>query len=445
MGHLFSVSSRGLVVLSVYISFLYTDIFIAIFSLFILAPLFLDGARKYFGVYFLFLMFSLLGGLFGSEFLLISYLFSIITFVAIFFWFLSGSHRISLELVHSFMYAHVAASFLQLPLQFLQLFMAYGLDWGVLFSNSSAGDIAVGTLGHSGVLAYKAIISVFFLMLLKGSIRKSRFIFLLSSLLLSFFIVGSNHTLIALGLVFLLEAVYGVFVVFFARLSNLKFSVSSVLVGVAGFMLLLILTLSASSQVEYIYNSVRALLDSDFMVGKVVAYLNTYKLFAENIGLLVVGVGVGEYASRASFMLSGSYLRSGELPFIGAVYSQEFLVGLSSLWTDSIKSNPAISGTMFQPFSSHLTLIAELGMILYVLFSVYLFRIIFVIKKDVYARGLFLFFYILMFFENIFEFVRVSIPVIFVLGFYYRQMVRLQYSKLKISFFHKDVPLREYV
>jgi hypothetical protein len=119
---------------------------------------------------------SLISLLFGYSFSLVSFLLAGLTFSSLLYVFVAHDFA-----THSFintifdlkhvlqkvMLLHICLSAVQLPIQIVQLIANWGLSLSVFSLNISAGDVAYGTLGHSGVLAYKATFSLFFLALLR--------------------------------------------------------------------------------------------------------------------------------------------------------------------------------------------------------------------------------------------------------------------------------------
>lgn len=75
-----------------------------------------------------------------------------------------------------------------------------------------------------------------------------------------------------------------------------------------------------------------------------------------------IGLGPGQYSSRASLMLSGEYLRDNPLRFLGRHVSPETDRYILELWRQFLAFRPNGGSTYF-PFYSWLSVYGELGMI----------------------------------------------------------------------------------
>ena len=98
---------------------------------------------------------------------------------------------------------------------------------------------------------------------------------------------------------------------------------------------------------------------------KLVAWLNYFRMISENLHLLITGVGGGGFNSRASFMLNGDYSSVG---FIPVSISQWHSTYIMPLWSKEILSQAYQDGSMNQPFSNFLSILAEYGIIGFTVF-----------------------------------------------------------------------------
>lgn len=95
--------------------------------------------------------------------------------------------------------------------------------------------------------------------------------------------------------------------------------------------------------------------------GKARATYYTLYLVPKKVGLQpLIGLGPGQYSSRASLIRSGEYLRGG-IPFEAAATSlaEQYII---TLWVNQFKNNPGSGGgSSFFPYYSWLSLYSETG------------------------------------------------------------------------------------
>lgn len=155
---------------------------------------------------------------------------------------------------------------------------------------------------------------------------------------------------------------------------------------------------------------------SSLIPRKLVAWLNYFRMISENIYLLFTGVGGGGFNSRASFMLNGDYTSVSFIPVSISQWHQAYIM---PLWSKEILSHAYQDGSMNQPFSNFLSILAEYGIFGFTLCIWCLLKIrSFLIKKiptthtkEINALN-FIFIFILTegFLDNIFEYAEIILP-----------------------------------
>lgn len=330
----------------------------------------------------------------------------------IFFADLISSNR---QLLVSALKLHIFLSVLQFPLQVYQFTDAYGIGIDILLTYASAGDIGVGTIGHSSVIAYKQILSLFFLLYLKDEYSKSRFSFYLLILLASLLFVGTNHAYALLSLAGVAT------LVIHARKLGRKMRVSIVLPALATVVVVSVYFVNFESQTSYIQARIKNI-QLDFLnVGKVRAWTNTFEAIENNPSALIIGLGPGNYSSRAAFILSGEYLRGGIHPIIGQHTTDNFDSYMYPLWNIESRNTFHLKGTIHQPFSSFLTLLAEGGVVVFLIVSAILVRFSMRIAHcGIVPTGLLCFTLFLGMIENIIEYPRIISPTLLFLTFCFK-------------------------
>lgn len=207
--------------------------------------------------------------------------------------------------------------------------------------------------------------------------------------------------------------------------SKLKFTVT-----VFGLTLLLICGLYLINKSAFMYNintltifgdSIASIISGDntqssLIPRKLVAWLNYFHMISENLSILITGVGGGNYNSRAAFMLNGDYT---SVSFIPVSISQWHQMYIMPLWSKEILSEAYQDGSMNQPFSNFLSILAEYGIFGFTLFILGLMKIrTFLIKripkshtKEINAFN-FIFIFMLAegMLDNMFEYAEIIFP-----------------------------------
>lgn len=149
---------------------------------------------------------------------------------------------------------------------------------------------------------------------------------------------------------------------------------------------------------------------------KLVAWLNYLNMISDNFSMLFTGTGGGGFNSRASFMLNGDY---SSVSFIPVSISEWHRIHIMPLWSKFILSQAYQDGSMNQPFSNFLSILAEYGIFCFVLVIGSFMKIRnFLLEKipssqtkEINALN-FIFIFILAegFLDNIFEYAEIIFP-----------------------------------
>ena len=417
--NIFTLNTYTLLKILIVLSFSSGNSLISIGSLLVVLLHVGRGSDKYLYVYLLLLVLSILSGVSQGNFYVRGYLLSFITLSPLAFYFIArrllNLDRFAESNIEKVLLLHVYLSIMQLPIQIFQLLLANNLNFSAFLSNASAGDVAYGSIGHSGVLAYKAALSLFITHSLYsfGKISLLYRNLFTAVLFLSILIVGSNHTVII-----------GCFSLLIAFIFYSKFNAHKIFVVLK----LSLLLISISLLFIYIFESQFNLIKSNILIAvdgagelpKVKIYSDIWNLFVAEPIYYFLGLGIGSYSSRASFILSGTYLWEGINPLIGFQMSPYFESNLLPLWNLDVRSITYLSGTMFQPFSFYATMLSEYGVIVFSLIILLLSRIIFSKGSiDVFSRAAFIFFLTMLFIDNFMEYLNVVIPYIIYLSYAY--------------------------
>lgn len=305
---------------------------------------------------------------------------------------------------------YVLLSLLQIPIQIFQFMRVYGLDLAQFITNSSAGDEALGTIGNSALLADKQLLALFMLWYFRKEYSRSWWFFMFIALSLSFLVIGANHTILALLFAALVFVTTTLFQFQSIKLLTQKVGVVALLfVSIYG-----VLRFLLESQYQYISDTLGHVANSLEYAGKIRAYLGAYEVFTRHTGLLITGLGLGTFASRAAFMLSGEYLWQGKLALFGVERSVFFEQQMFPLWNRQITDIQYLAGTVNQPFSTYLAVLSECGIIVFAVFLIYCGRVLWYFHRhDAFMYFLVLFLMTMLFIDNFLEFPRFIAPFLF--------------------------------
>jgi hypothetical protein len=174
---------------------------------------------------------------------------------------------------------------------------------------------------------------------------------------------------------------------------------------------------------------------------KTVVTLNSFsKLPLEYPWVSVIGLGPGQYSSRAGLIGTGKYFgrfnNPNKVPFIHNSYSHAFQQYLYPQWEKvALNSKKYGNSTMSRPFYSILSVAIEFGYLIFAIITILVFGFIIKIKK-LYLKSLsttkrlkpfyalscaiaVLFFFLISFFENYMELTQAIFPGLLILKFFY--------------------------
>ena len=166
-----------------------------------------------------------------------------------------------------------------------------------------------------------------------------------------------------------------------------------------------------TSQYEHVFIALDKAIENVSSIGKVKAYETITDIYLDDPKYLFCGLGSGYYSSRVSFVLSGEYLWQGEHALFGLQNNKRFDKYLRPLWNDDNRFDKYINGTIFQPFSSILTILSEYGLIVLFAFILMVVKIYMRINTDVGKTFIICMVGMLMI-DNFIEYPRISTPAI---------------------------------
>jgi len=306
-----------------------------------------------------------------------------------------------LEALKTFSKLYVLLSVLQIPIGIVQIIVVYGLDFSQFITNSSVGDEALGTIGNSALLADKHLLALFLLWYFKKEYTPVKFWLYFVALSASFLMIGANHTILALvaaSFVFVLLTAFQS-----SSLKELSRKVGGLALMCAG--IFAALSILFQSQMKYIVDTLGHVADSLEYAGKYRAYQGAWDVFTHHTAFLFTGLGLGTFASRSAFMLSGEYLWQGKLALFGVDTTPYFDRYMFPLWNRQLTDIQYLAGTVNQPFSTYLAVLSECGLVVFVLLLCFQVKVL----AHFYQRDSLMFFFclflcIMLFIDNFLEF-----------------------------------------
>lgn len=235
--------------------------------------------------------------------------------------------------------------------------------------SAGAGDSFVGTTFDEGIgnqVAVKiSIVAIlfFFYWMDRKTIKNTALLIFLG---IGWLLPSAIYTLIAGLLALLYEYVIKKLILAFRKL---KLSTSVFLFIVVGSILVISFAVMQPDNISYVNTLVTRAYNTatgnytDSKLGKIVYYKDTFtKLFSENPAAIGLGVGPGNYSSRSAWMVSGAYLNN-QPSYIPVTPSHAAERYIFPIWrkeniTDTFADASSIS---YQPFSSWISVLAELG------------------------------------------------------------------------------------
>lgn len=376
--------------------------------LFLLGFLFRDAGIKYIIFYCCLLSLTAVSMMLQENYFFKGPLISFIFSLPLLLCFINTKDKSTAEYFSLFLKVHIYISLIQIPLQLLQFINVYGFHFTLIMSNSSAGDVAFGSLYNSFVLADKQLLSIFFLISIKNEFSGLKYRLILMLLFISFLFIGTNTT----KLVLLLAVIFYYIIISNFNLYNLKHFFSRVSLVI---MLILVFFLADkfifTSQLQHITIGITKAIENFTSIGRIRAFGTITEIYSDNPKYLICGLGSGYYSSRVSFILSGEYLWQGEHELLGIQNNKRFDKYLRPLWNDNIRFNTNLNGTIFQPFSSIITIFSEYGLIALLAFILIMVNLYVRTKMDL-GKIFIIFSFGMLFLDNFIEYPRISTPAL---------------------------------
>jgi hypothetical protein len=243
--------------------------------------------------------------------------------------------------------------YIQAALEFKQL--------NIFVGNSGAGDSLTGSLlGRTGAPITVSLcfcILILFSEFIKNK-KKDILIFMLLSAILAY-LPGNMSSIFCLFATFICY----LFLSFFSQIIIGKIKRGTLIIGVMGITVFSLGWFIESENILYGIDVFGKLFRVDPPI-KVKAVFSTIEMLQENKEAPIVGVGLGNFASRAAYMVSGEYLFHQPI-FIPATPSEYTSHYLLSIWNRST-SNKIIGGSIGdsminEPFNQYLAFLGEGG------------------------------------------------------------------------------------
>lgn len=268
----------------------------------------------------------------------------------------------------------IGLSLVQVILGYVQ--MLYGTSFQSLipfFAGQDAGDYFVGTTFNPGIGSLVAIkMSLTTLLFVPFWFRRNGWknTLILFLLFIGWVLASALYTLL-LGMFVLL--LFFIFKRTNWNLRSLKINKSILYVALLGVLVITIFVFTQENNIRYVMTSLKygyATLIGEEVPGKVSTrkifyYKNTLiKLPKDHPDMLLVGMGPGNYSSRSAWLVSGEYLERQPF-YIPVTPSKTAIEYTISIWSKNlIGSNFKGAGSItHQPFSTWLSVFAELGIL----------------------------------------------------------------------------------
>ncbi|RME61290.1 hypothetical protein D6779_00350 [Candidatus Parcubacteria bacterium] len=289
--------------------------------------------------------------------------------------------------------------------------------------SSAAGDHVIGTLGDNSHLFAMKMLSLAIISIFTWEFRKQKRYLVCAIMFISAWILASAlHTVLVLifaGAIYFLIGEYS----FLKKIKVLIFS----------FLLLLgiIIMLYFVQERNIYYMLAKFSFENPAKIGQLFGKIEFMKRtlidlpLQEGVDAALVGVGPGTYSSRASWILSGEYLRNQS--YVPIIPTYVWAKYLRDIWShDLLESTRWSHGVANQPFSTWFTILGEFGYIglLFVLFA--LIRLIIYFKRpsisslNVSIANMSVFIILFLtasfFFDNWLEYPRLMLPIVCLLA-----------------------------
>lgn len=161
---------------------------------------------------------------------------------------------------------------------------------------------------------------------------------------------------------------------------------------------------------------------------RLVLFFNYLDLASNDILYVLFGSGPGTFNSRVSFLLNGDYSSFEFLPVSIHPDARDFVF---PLWNSELLARGYQDGSMNQPFSSFISVIAEYGVFVFVFSSFYIFNklkvIYYFFQKELFLY-LFSLLFFLLFFENMYEYMEIIFVFYIIVNYFIKKKILNLYS-----------------
>lgn len=259
----------------------------------------------------------------------------------------------------------------------LFLLVSNSIGFVELILNPKTDDVFVGLYGESG-LGVHTLCIINFIMGSYYYFKYSKDKHWLNLFLCLFFLTSGIASFYGLGLIIFVISI----VVFSFSLKN---AIRYTLITAVVFIFLgSLLYLIKPKTFRYNYDNLTIVKNyvqgdvseiyRDKIPRKLVLYKNYFSIYVKDPVLLLAGSGPGTFNSRTSFLLNGDYSKSKFFENILGVHRPKYAVeGAFSLWNSKITILSLMDGTRNQPFSSIISVLAEYGLVFFILMIIFVY------------------------------------------------------------------------
>lgn len=285
--------------------------------------------------------------------------------------------------------------------QYVEVAIRFG-NWNVFSRIQSLGDFFVGTSNNAHQISITfALISLFFLnQYFEKKNKNSLLWFLISFIMFSLpSFTAAFIVYICMVIIILLLKIIKKFSVRIKDSYAKNKGVRGKGLGLASPLIFIVMTLiilfTFQKVIDYGISQIKQTYQNQMSSRKVVGIYNTIHYFSKESNIIpLIGVGIGNYSSRAGLICSGEYLTT-EVSWLKPTPSEYTLKYITPLWNRVITRLGASDGTINQPFNQYQTLYGEGGLIglsLFVYFLISLYR-----YKNKQCKGSYLHLSVIMF------------------------------------------------
>ncbi len=239
-----------------------------------------------------------------------------------------------------------------------------------------AGDVFVGTGYNSHQIALSiAFISFYFLNNYLSSMKHNYLFWYIISIIM--FILPSYVSSI---IIYFFTIILTFAIKFFISFINAKISKNNFKLALFLIPGIIVMVITQIGNIYYGYNLITKIVSLS-PPRKILAIQSTISDFSkEKWYIPIIGVGIGNYSSRAAFIVSGEYLRVQPkwIPPTPSDYTKQYMI---PLWNkELLASKPYMDGVSNQPFIQIQAIYGEMGLAGLILFFVVLTRMCFLTR-----------------------------------------------------------------